>query len=174
MPPTELHRRIGELLELMGLSTAADKLVGRYSGGMRRRLDLAMALVHRPRVLFLDEPTEGLDPQSRTALWGQLRTLHADGTAILLTTHYMEEADALSDRICIIDEGRLAAQGRPADLKRRSAATSSGCGWAGMTPRPWPASSARPSSGSQVWRASSASSRPMAALRSTFAGPRTP
>jgi ABC-2 type transport system ATP-binding protein len=118
LPATEANRVVPELLELMGLSAAADRLVGRYSGGMRRRLDLAMALVHRPRILFLDEPTEGLDPQSRAALWDHLRGLHADGTAMLLTTHYMEEADQLSDRVCIIDEGRLVAEGTPAELKQ--------------------------------------------------------
>jgi ABC-2 type transport system ATP-binding protein len=118
VPAPALAARVGELLELMGLTAAADKLVGRYSGGMRRRLDLAMALVHRPRILFLDEPTEGLDPQSRAALWEQLKVLNADGTAMLLTTHYLEEADALSDRVCIIDDGRLVAEGPPAALKR--------------------------------------------------------
>ena len=118
LPIPEMRRVVPELLELMGLSAAADRLVGRYSGGMRRRLDLAMALVHRPRLLFLDEPTEGLDPQSRAALWDHLRGLHAGGTAMLLTTHYMEEADQLSDRVCIIDEGRLVAEGTPDALKR--------------------------------------------------------
>jgi daunorubicin resistance ABC transporter ATP-binding subunit len=115
---SEVRRRASELLELMGLSAAADKLVGRYSGGMRRRLDLAMALIHRPRVLFLDEPTEGLDPQSRNALWGHLRGLNDEGVAMLLTTHYMEEADQLADRVCIIDEGKLVAEGSPDALKR--------------------------------------------------------
>jgi len=118
LPSPEVRRRSNELLELMGLAAAADKLVGRYSGGMRRRLDLAMALVHRPRVLFLDEPTEGLDPQSRNALWGHLRDLNDEGVAMLLTTHYMEEADQLADRVCIIDEGRLVAAGSPDALKR--------------------------------------------------------
>jgi len=118
LPSPEVRRRSSELLELMGLSAAADKLVGRYSGGMRRRLDLAMALIHRPSVLFLDEPTEGLDPQSRNALWGHLRGLNGDGVAMLLTTHYMEEADQLADRVCIIDEGRLVAEGSPNALKR--------------------------------------------------------
>jgi ABC-2 type transport system ATP-binding protein len=118
VPGNELRRRVDELLELMGLTAAAGKLVGRYSGGMRRRLDLAMSLVHRPRLLFLDEPTEGLDPQSRVALWEQLRTLNEAGTAMLMTTHYLEEADTLSDRVCIIDEGRLVAEGSPDALKR--------------------------------------------------------
>jgi daunorubicin resistance ABC transporter ATP-binding subunit len=114
----ELRRRVDALLELMGLADVANRYAGTYSGGMRRRLDLASALVHRPAVLFLDEPTEGLDPQSRSALWDELRRVRADGTTMFLTTHYMEEADELCDRIAIIDRGRLVVSGSPAELKR--------------------------------------------------------
>jgi daunorubicin resistance ABC transporter ATP-binding subunit len=118
VPGPELRRRVDELLELMGLSAVAGKLAGTYSGGMRRRLDLATALVHRPDVLFLDEPTEGLDPQSRAALWEELLRINREGTTMLLTTHYMEEADRLCGRLAIIDEGRIVVSGAPAELKR--------------------------------------------------------
>ncbi|TMF78688.1 MAG: ATP-binding cassette domain-containing protein [Chloroflexi bacterium] len=113
----ELKRRTDELLELMGLTLVARKLAGTYSGGMRRRLDLACALVHRPQVLILDEPTEGLDPQSRLALWEELERISYDGTTMLLTTHYMEEADRLCNRVAIIDNGRIVVDGSPGDLK---------------------------------------------------------
>jgi ABC-2 type transport system ATP-binding protein len=116
--PAEIKRRTDELLELMGLSSVAKKMTGTYSGGMKRRLDLASALVHRPELLILDEPTEGLDPQSRTALWEELERISAQGTTMLLTTHYMEEADRLCSRLAIIDNGQLVVEGRPADLKR--------------------------------------------------------
>ena len=118
MPRDELRRRTDELLALVGLDHVATKLAGTYSGGMRRRLDLATALVHRPDVLFLDEPTEGLDPQSRSALWDELTRINQSGTTMLLTTHYMEEADRLCARLAIIDDGRIAASGSPAELKR--------------------------------------------------------
>jgi ABC-2 type transport system ATP-binding protein len=118
VPGPALRRRVDELLELMGLTEVATKLAGTYSGGMKRRLDLASALVHRPRVLFLDEPTEGLDPQSRTALWEELLRVRAAGTTMFLTTHYMEEADRLCDRLAIIDHGRIAVEGSPGELKR--------------------------------------------------------
>ena len=118
VPGPELKKRVDELLELMGLAEVGGKLAGTYSGGMKRRLDLASALVHRPRVLFLDEPTEGLDPQSRTALWEELLRVRAAGTTMFLTTHYMEEADHLCDRLAIIDHGRIAVEGSPAELKR--------------------------------------------------------
>jgi ABC-2 type transport system ATP-binding protein len=101
----------------VGLTDAADRKVGGYSGGMKRRLDLALALVHRPRLLFLDEPTTGLDVQSRTALWDEVRRLAADGVTVFLTTQYLEEADVLADRVGIIDQGRIVAQGSPAELK---------------------------------------------------------
>jgi ABC-2 type transport system ATP-binding protein len=118
MPAAEVKRRADELLELMGLTSVAKKLTGTYSGGMKRRLDLASALVHRPQVLILDEPTEGLDPQSRTALWEELERISKAGATMLLTTHYMEEADRLCTRLAIIDNGKIVAEGRPAELKR--------------------------------------------------------
>ena len=107
-----------ELLERVGLIEAADRKVGGYSGGMKRRLDLALALVHRPRVLFLDEPTTGLDVQSRTALWDEVSRLATeDGVTVFLTTQYLEEADVLADRVGIIDHGRIVAEGTPTALK---------------------------------------------------------
>ncbi len=112
------RRRAQELLERVGLTEAADRRVGGYSGGMKRRLDLALALVHSPRILFLDEPTTGLDPQSRAALWEEVaRLAHDEGITVFLTTQYLEEADALADRIGIIDHGRIVAEGTPAKLK---------------------------------------------------------
>jgi ABC-2 type transport system ATP-binding protein len=114
----ERERRGAELLERVGLSQAADRKVGRYSGGMKRRLDLALALAHRPRILFLDEPTTGLDIQSRTALWEEVARLAAeDGVTVFLTTQYLEEADTLADRVGIIDHGQIVAEGTPAALK---------------------------------------------------------
>jgi ABC-2 type transport system ATP-binding protein len=113
-----LKSRTDELLELMGLTAVAKKMAGTYSGGMKRRLDLATALVHRPQVLMLDEPTEGLDPQSRAALWEELERISQSGTTMLLTTHYMEEADRLCSRLAIIDTGKLVVEGSPAELKR--------------------------------------------------------
>ncbi|HKY88338.1 MAG TPA: ATP-binding cassette domain-containing protein [Candidatus Limnocylindrales bacterium] len=118
MPGRELTRRMDELLQLVNLTDAAKKLVGTYSGGMKRRLDLATALLHRPVVLFLDEPTEGLDPQSRSALWDELRAIGRAGTTMFLTTHYMEEADRLCERVAIIDDGRIVVEGSPAELRR--------------------------------------------------------
>ena len=122
MRAAEIRRRADELLELMGLASVAKKLTGTYSGGMKRRLDVAAALVHRPELLILDEPTEGLDPQSRTALWEELERISAGGTTMLLTTHYMEEADRLCSRVAIIDCGRIVVEGAPGDLKRSIAA----------------------------------------------------
>ncbi|HYU60612.1 MAG TPA: ATP-binding cassette domain-containing protein [Solirubrobacterales bacterium] len=114
----EITRRGDELLERVGLTEAADRRVGGYSGGMKRRLDLALALVHGPRILFLDEPTTGLDIQSRTALWDEVAHLSRDdGMTVFLTTQYLEEADALADRVGIIDRGHLVAEGTPAELK---------------------------------------------------------
>ena len=115
----EARTRTGELLERVGLTLAADRRVGGYSGGMRRRLDLALALVHRPRVLFLDEPTTGLDPTSRGALWREVRSLNDDGTTVFLTTQYLEEAEQLADRVGIIAVGKLVAEGTPTALKAR-------------------------------------------------------
>ena len=111
--------RATELLERFGLIEAADRPVRTYSGGMRRRLDVAAALVHRPPVLFLDEPTTGLDPQSRSDLWNMVRELVAEGTTVLLTTQYLEEADRLAQRIAVVDAGRVIAEGTPAELKAR-------------------------------------------------------
>jgi daunorubicin resistance ABC transporter ATP-binding subunit len=111
--------RADELLDSFGLSAAADRLVRGYSGGMRRRLDVAAALLHRPAVLFLDEPTTGLDPESRFALWDSVRDLSRSGTTVLLTTQYLEEADALADQVAIISAGQVAATGTPAELKSR-------------------------------------------------------
>jgi daunorubicin resistance ABC transporter ATP-binding subunit len=113
----EASKRAEELLELVGLTDVAGRKVGTYSGGMRRRIDLAGALVHRPEVLFLDEPTTGLDPQSRLAIWDHLNELHSQGTTILLTTQMMDEADHLCERLAIIDNGLIVAEGAPETLK---------------------------------------------------------
>src|SRR3989449_4407109 len=118
LPRETRKARADELLERVGLAEAADRKVKGYSGGMKRRLDLALALVHRPRVLFLDEPTTGLDPQSRAALWTEVaRLAREDGVTVFLTTQYLEEADVLADRVGIIDHGRLVAEGTPGELK---------------------------------------------------------
>ncbi|HEY4375941.1 MAG TPA: ATP-binding cassette domain-containing protein [Acidimicrobiales bacterium] len=115
--------RIDELLERFRLTDAANRPLKTFSGGMRRRLDLAAALVHRPEVLFLDEPTTGLDPRSRNDLWALIRELVAEGTSLLLTTQYLEEADELADRIAVIDHGRVIAEGTAGDLKGQLGAT---------------------------------------------------
>src|SRR5919197_2527859 len=118
LPRTEGKQRGNELLERVGLTRAADRKVRTYSGGMKRRLDLALALVHSPSILFLDEPTTGLDIQSRLALWAEVERLAKDdGVTVFLTTQYLEEADALADRVGIIDHGRIVAEGTPAALK---------------------------------------------------------
>jgi len=118
IPRAERRQRADELLDRVGLADAADRKVRGYSGGMKRRLDLALALVHRPRILFLDEPTTGLDVQSRTALWDEVRRLaRHEGVTVFLTTQYLEEADVLADRVGIIDHGRIVAEGSPAALK---------------------------------------------------------
>jgi ABC-2 type transport system ATP-binding protein len=114
----ELDARVDELLQDFGLTEAARRVARTYSGGMQRRLDIAMGLVHRPRVLFLDEPTTGLDPEVRAVMWQEIGRLNADeGLTILLTTHYMEEADQLASRVAIVDRGRIVAEGSPAELK---------------------------------------------------------
>ncbi len=113
------RRRVADLLERFELTDAAGKLASLYSGGMRRRLDLAMTLVGDPKVIFLDEPTTGLDPRSRLVMWDIIRHLAAAGVTILLTTQYLDEADQLADRIVVLDQGRTAAVGTPAELKRR-------------------------------------------------------
>ena len=118
IPKRDARNRCGELLERVGLTAAGDRRVGTYSGGMRRRLDLALSLVHEPEVLFLDEPTTGLDPTSRLALWEEVRKLNQEiGTTVFLTTQYLEEADQLAQRIAIIDEGRIVREGSPSYLK---------------------------------------------------------
>ena len=118
LPRSERVARGDALIERVGLSEAADRKVNGYSGGMKRRLDLALALVHGPRVLFLDEPTTGLDPQSRAALWDEVaRLAGAEGVTVFLTTQYLEEADQLADRVGIIDGGKIVAEGTPAALK---------------------------------------------------------
>jgi ABC-2 type transport system ATP-binding protein len=118
MTGTDARDRADVLLERVGLVQAADRRVGGYSGGMKRRLDLALALVHRPRILFLDEPTTGLDPQSRSALWEEVQRLASDrGVTVFLTTQYLEEADVLADRVGIIDRGHIVAEGTPEELK---------------------------------------------------------
>ncbi|MBH01514.1 MAG: daunorubicin ABC transporter ATP-binding protein [Acidimicrobiaceae bacterium] len=115
---TEAKKRGGELLERVGLSGAASRRVSTYSGGMRRRLDLALSLIHEPRILFLDEPTTGLDPTSREALWDEVKRLNTElGTTVFLTTQYLEEADQLAHEIAIIDAGRIVRQGIPKELK---------------------------------------------------------
>ncbi|MGA0377495.1 MAG: ATP-binding cassette domain-containing protein [Ilumatobacteraceae bacterium] len=114
----KMKERASELLERVGLTAAADRRVSTYSGGMRRRLDLALSLIHQPAVLFLDEPTTGLDPMSRLTLWEEVRRLNREGTTVMLTTQYLEEADQLADRIAIIDHGKIVREGKPSDLKR--------------------------------------------------------
>jgi ABC-2 type transport system ATP-binding protein len=115
----DARRRVDELGQLIDLSEALDRRIGTYSGGMKRRLDLAAALIHNPDILFLDEPTTGLDPVSRAVVWEEVRRLNRDlGMTVFLTTQYLEEADALAGRVGIIDHGRIVAEGTPADLKR--------------------------------------------------------
>ncbi|MEV4170803.1 ATP-binding cassette domain-containing protein [Nonomuraea sp. NPDC049709] len=117
LPRREAHRRADELLERFGLTDAADRQVAGYSGGMRRRLDLITCLILRPEVLFLDEPTTGLDPRSRGEIWDSIRELVADGTTVLLTTQYLDEADQLADDIAVVDHGQVIATGTPDELK---------------------------------------------------------
>jgi ABC-2 type transport system ATP-binding protein len=118
MRGADLSRRVGELLDRFDLGAVADRPVRTYSGGTQRRLDVAVGLVHRPAVLFLDEPTTGLDPEARSALWQEIDRLSTgEGLTILLTTHYLEEADRLADRLAIVDSGRIVVEGTPAGLK---------------------------------------------------------
>ena len=117
MGGAELRHRTEELLGRFGLAEAADRIVTTWSGGMQRKLDVACGLIHRPRVLFLDEPTTGLDPEARADLWAEVQRLAGEGLTILLTTHYLEEADRLAGQVAIIDRGRIVARGTPEDLK---------------------------------------------------------
>jgi len=122
---SQIKARVAELMKLVELESAADKRARNYSGGMKKRLDLATALIHKPRLLFLDEPTTGLDPQSRTVIWNYLQKLNKEeGTTIFLTTQYLEEADRLCKRLAIIDFGKIVASGTPAELKRQIGADS--------------------------------------------------
>ena len=121
----QLNSRVDELLERFGLSDAADRIAKGYSGGMKRRLGITMGLVHRPRVLFLDEPTTGLDPEVRAAMWSEIRDLaEGERITVLLTTHYLEEADQLAQSLAIVDRGKVVAAGTPEELKRAQGATS--------------------------------------------------
>jgi ABC-2 type transport system ATP-binding protein len=119
MLKTGAEKRASELIGLLDLTEFADRIVYTYSGGQRRRLDVALGIMHSPQVLFLDEPTTGLDPQNRANLWEQIAKLKATGTTIFLTTHYLEEADILSDYVAIMDHGQIVAQGTPDELKRQ-------------------------------------------------------
>jgi ABC-2 type transport system ATP-binding protein len=121
MGSAEAHRRAQALIESLELTDCADRKTKTYSGGQKRRLDVGIGLMHLPDLLFLDEPTTGLDPQSRARMWDEVRRLRDSGTTVFLTTHYLEEADALCDRIAIIDHGRIVAEGTPEELKRQVA-----------------------------------------------------
>ena len=121
MSHAEARQRAAEVLEKLDLTEAADRYINTYSGGMKRRLDVALGIIHRPTVLFLDEPTTGLDPQARARMWDEIRRLRELGTTVFLTTHYLEEADALADRLAIIDHGRIVAEGTSDQLKRKVA-----------------------------------------------------
>ena len=118
MSTADAQKRAAELIDMLELEGAADRKVGTYSGGQKRRLDIGLGLVHNPELLFLDEPTTGLDPQSRARVWDEVRRMHDGGTTVFLTTHYLDEADALCDRIAIIDHGKIVAEGTPEELKR--------------------------------------------------------
>jgi ABC-2 type transport system ATP-binding protein len=118
MAGAPLHKRVDELLELLGLTDAADRVARGYSGGMKRRLDIALGLVHKPQVLFLDEPTTGLDPEARAAMWVEVERLAVqENLTILLTTHYLEEADRLAERVAIVSRGKVVVEGTPEELK---------------------------------------------------------
>jgi ABC-2 type transport system ATP-binding protein len=118
MPGNNLKRRVAELLDSLSLTEAAGRLVKTYSGGMKRKLDVAMGIVHRPRVLFLDEPTTGLDPEARAEMWQEIERLAHEGMTILLTTHYLDEADHLAQRVAIVDRGQVVVEGTPEQLKQ--------------------------------------------------------
>ena len=118
MKPDAAKKRAAELIQMLELEVCADRAGKTYSGGQKRRLDIGLGLVHDPQLLFLDEPTTGLDPQSRARVWDEVRRMHDRGTTVFLTTHYLDEADALCDRIAIIDHGKIVAEGTPEELKR--------------------------------------------------------
>ncbi len=121
MAGAPLRSRVDELLELVGLADSADRIARTYSGGMKRRLDVAIGLVHKPRVLFLDEPTTGLDPEARAAMWDEVERLaREENLTILLTTHYLEEADRLAERVAIVSRGRIVVQGPPRRAEGRA------------------------------------------------------
>lgn len=119
MPKDEIDDQIARLLKLVELEKVADKFTSTYSGGMRRRFDLALSLIHKPKVLFLDEPTQGLDPHARQLIWGHLKQLNKEGMTIFLTTHFMDEAEGLCDRIEIMDKGVIVTEGSPAELMKK-------------------------------------------------------
>jgi ABC-2 type transport system ATP-binding protein len=121
MDKSTARARATEVLAALDLDSAADRPTGTYSGGMKRRLDIGLGIIHRPAVLFLDEPTTGLDPQARARMWDEVRALREGGTTVFLTTHYLEEADALADRLAIIDHGEIVAEGTGDELKRQVA-----------------------------------------------------
>jgi ABC-2 type transport system ATP-binding protein len=121
MNAADAKTRAAEVLDKLDLVSAADRPTGTYSGGMRRRLDIGLGIVHRPQVLFLDEPTTGLDPQARARMWDEIKRLREQGTTVFLTTHYLEEADALADRLAIIDHGKIVAEGTSSQLKQKVA-----------------------------------------------------
>ncbi len=121
MSSRDAQARAAEVLEHLDLTEAADRTTGTYSGGMRRRLDVGLGITHRPALLFLDEPTTGLDPQARAGMWREIAALRETGTSVFLTTHYLDEADALCDRLAIIDHGRIVVEGTPDELKRQIA-----------------------------------------------------
>jgi ABC-2 type transport system ATP-binding protein len=132
---SEAKRRAAQALDAFQLAEFGDRKCKTYSGGQRRRVDIALGIIHQPKVVFLDEPTTGLDPQSRAHMWDEVRRLRADGMTVFLTTHYLEEADALCDRIAIIDYGEIVAEGTPEELKREIAGDVVTVGLNGSTPR---------------------------------------
>lgn len=122
MPNEKISARVSMLLKLVELEKVADKFTSTYSGGMRRRFDLALSLMHEPKILFLDEPTQGLDPHARQLIWSHLRKLNSEGMTIFLTTHFMEEAEQLCDRLAIMDKGKIVETGSPKELVRKHGA----------------------------------------------------
>ena len=156
-------RRIADLLDRFELTDAATKHVATYSGGMKRRLDLAMTLMGNPRIVFLDEPTSGVDPRGRRTMWQIVSDLVADGITIFLTTQYLEEADELANKIALLDHGRIVAEGTPAQLKRL--VPGSACASNSPSPMRWSARPAGSRRRGAIRMGSSSTSRPMAALR---------